>query len=168
MKSGKKETSQNRQKEANLNPLEFKLLVGTEESITTKTKAIEELRKALSLSRNAYTANIADKLQRTSEELGNSESEKIQNTRVMENLLKLEALTKLKSTFPGAISDKETAIMQQLQGLDAKSVSERNKIIVNAIKELENGIGTDKQRLDKIKNRHYKDRVSEKDGQLIF
>ena len=157
-----------KRKEAELTPLEGKLLVGTEDSVTTKTKAIVQLKEALSLSRNAFTAAPLDKVQRLSEEALNSDSKRVQDTRAMENLLKLEALTKLKSTFPGAISDKESAIMLQLQGIDAKSVAERNKIIVNAIEELEKGIGTDKQRLDKIRNRHYKDRVSEKDGQLIF
>ena len=157
-----------KRKEAELTPLEGKLLVGTEDSVATKQKAIAELKQALSLSRNSYTGSIADKLQREKEKALNPESKKVQDTSVMENLLQLKALSALKTTFPGAISDKESAIMLKLQGMDAKSVDERNRIIVNGIEELEKGIQTDKQRLDKIRTRHYKDRVSEKDGQLIF
>jgi hypothetical protein len=82
------------------------------------------------------------------------------NTREQINLLDRGALSQLKATFPGAISDAETRALRELQGLGAKSIEERARIMKNAFRALKSIDERSKRRLDEIKRGVYRDTTS--------
>lgn len=110
---------------------ELKLKTDTEDMIAQTDQALVNLKKAYSLNPNTFDASLVDVAQRKVLEAAGSKDPKVQNTREMENMLEKAALSSLKSTFPGAISNDERKALQDVQGLGAKSKEERAKIMKN-------------------------------------
>lgn len=140
-----------------LTPAEVKLRTETEDTLASAENAMVALRKAFKLNPNTFDASIIDTVQRKALEMSGSKDQKLLNTKELENLLGTQALEKLKSAFPGAISNDERKVMMDLQGIDAKSKEERQLIMQNAYEVLQSRKIKEKKRLDDILAGSYRD-----------
>jgi len=68
----------------------------------------------------------------------------------LENMLQKAALSQLKATFPGAISNDERNALLATQGLNSMSVEERGRIMTNAANALKSVYARNKKRLNEI------------------
>jgi hypothetical protein len=143
-----------------LTPAEVALKTQTEDMLGSTTQAMEDLKRAYSLNPNTFDTSLPDIAQRKLLEAAGSKDPKLANTREQANLLDRGALSQLKATFPGAISDAETRALRELQGLGAKSVEERARIMKNGFRALKAIDERSKRRLDEIKRGVYRDTTS--------
>jgi hypothetical protein len=128
------------------------------------TQAMNDLKRAYELNPNTFDASLPDIAQRKLLETAGSKDPKLANTREQINLLEKGALAQLKSTFPGAISDAETRTLKELQGINAKSIEERGRIMKNAFRALKAIDERSKRRLDEIKRGTYRDTTPTPEG----
>jgi hypothetical protein len=140
-----------------LTPEEVALKTQTEDMLGSTTQAMEDLKRAYALNPNTFDTSLPDIAQRKLLEAAGSKDPKLANTREQANLLDRGALAQLKATFPGAISDAETRALRELQGLSAKSVEERARIMKNGFRALKSIDERSKRRLDEIKRGVYRD-----------
>jgi hypothetical protein len=148
------------EQQTKLTPAEVALKTQTEDMIGSTTQAMEDLKRAYALNPNTFDASLPDIAQRKLLETAGSKDPKLANTREQINLLEKGALAQLKSTFPGAISDAETRTLKELQGINAKSIEERGRIMKNAFRALKAIDERSKRRLDEIKRGVYRDTTS--------
>jgi hypothetical protein len=152
---------QNQQdQQTKLTPAEVALKTQTEDMLGSTTQAMEDLKRAYALNPNTFDTSLPDIAQRKLLEAAGSKDPKLANTREQANLLDRGALAQLKATFPGAISDAETRALRELQGLGAKSVEERARIMKNGFRALKSIDERSKRRLDEIKRGVYRDTTS--------
>jgi bifunctional N-acetylglucosamine-1-phosphate-uridyltransferase/glucosamine-1-phosphate-acetyltransferase GlmU-like protein len=85
-----------------------------------------------------------------------SKDPKVANTRELENMLEKAALSQLKATFPGAISNDERIALLATQGMSAKSIEERGRILKNASDALKAIYSRNKKRLNEINQGAYR------------
>ena len=95
-------------------------------------KVLGTLKEAYKLNPSTFDTSLGDKAQRTLLEAAGSKDPKVQNTRLLENMLSDQAVAGLKASFGGNPTEGERAIILSLQGIGAKSVEERGKIIKRA------------------------------------
>jgi hypothetical protein len=156
---------QNQQtQQSKLTPAEVTLRTQTEDIIGSTAQAMDDLRRAYALNPNTFDASLPDTAQRKLLEAAGSKDPKLANTREQINLLEKGALAQLKSTFPGAISDAETRTLKELQGINAKSIEERARIMKNAFRALKAIEDRNKRRLNDIKQGVYRDTSPEPEG----
>lgn len=156
---------QNQQtQQSKLTPAEVTLRTQTEDIIGSTEQAMNDLRRAYALNPNTFDASLPDTAQRKLLEAAGSKDPKLANTREQINLLEKGALAQLKSTFPGAISDAETRTLKELQGINAKSIEERGRIMKNAFRALKAIEDRNKRRLNDIKQGVYRDTSPEPEG----
>jgi hypothetical protein len=139
-----------------LTPAELKLKTETEDLVAQTEQAYTNLKRALELNPNTFDTSLVDTAQRKLLEAGGSKDPKVVNTREMENLLEKASLSQLKATFPGAISNDERVALQATQGMSAKSVEERGKIMQSASKALRSVYARNKKRLNEINQGVYR------------
>lgn len=151
---------------AKLTGPEMKLKTETEDMLAQTEQAQVNLRKAFSLNPNTFDASLTDVAQRKVLEAVGSKDEKVQNTREMENLLEKAALSSLKSTFPGAISNDERKALQDVQGLGAKSKEERAKIMKSGYTALKSVSDRARSRLKSIEEGKYRDTTPSITGEI--
>ena len=142
---------------AKLTPGEVKLKTETEDLLAQTAQAYDNLKLALALNPNTYDASTADTSRRKLLEAAGSKDTKLKNTREMENLLEKVALSQLKATFPGAISNDERKALMDTQGLSAKSVEERERIMQNAQSAMKAIYARAKRRLNEINQGLYRE-----------
>jgi hypothetical protein len=140
-----------------LTPGEMKLKTETEDTLAQTQQAYENLKKAMALNPNTFDTSLPDTAQRKLLEAAGSKDKKLQDTREMENLLEKAALSQLKSTFPGAISNDERKALMATQGLGAKSIEERGKIMQNAATAMQAIYQRSKKRLNEINQGLYRE-----------
>jgi hypothetical protein len=140
-----------------LTPQELTLKTETEDMVNQTMDAYSTLKQALTLNPNTFDTSLPDLAQRKILEAAGSKDRKLIDTRTMENLLEKAALSQLKSTFPGAISNDERKALMDTQGLGAKSVEERKRIMQNAMEALKKIYGRSKQRLNEINQGLYRE-----------
>jgi hypothetical protein len=156
---------QNQQtQQSKLTPAEVTLRTQTEDIIGSTAQAMDDLRRAYALNPNTFDASLPDTAQRKLLEAAGSKDPKLANTREQINLLEKGALAQLKSTFPGAISDAETRTLKELQGINAKSIEERGRIMKNAFRALKAIEDRNKRRLNDIRQGVYRDTSPEPEG----
>jgi hypothetical protein len=143
---------------------ELKLKTETEDMVAQTGQAIANLKTAYALNPKTFDASLVDSAQRKILEASGSKAPKLQNTREMENLLEKAALSQLKATFPGAISNDERKALMDTQGLSAKSVEERAKIMRNAFTAMQSVEQRARKRLNEINAGLY--RSTESSGSL--
>jgi hypothetical protein len=153
-----------KQQQAKLSPAEVKLKTETEETVAQTDQALVNLKKAYALNPNTFDTSLVDTAQRKLLEAGGSKDPKVIATRELENLLEKAALSQLKSTFPGAISNDERKALQDVQGLGAKSKEERAVIMKNAYTALKSVSERHRKRLADINQGVYRDATSTIDG----
>lgn len=136
---------------------EVKLKTETEDLLAQTSQAYENLKRALELNPNTYDASAVDFARRKALEAVGSKDPKLANTREMENLLEKAALSQLKATFPGAISNDERKALMDTQGLSAKTVEERARIMRNAQSAMKAIYARTKKRLNEINQGLYRE-----------
>ena len=152
------------EQQTKLTPAEVALKTQTEDMLGSTTQAMNDLKRAYELNPNTFDASLPDIAQRKLLETAGSKDPKLANTREQINLLEKGALAQLKSTFPGAISDAETRTLKELQGINAKSIEERGRIMKNAFRALKAIDERSKRRLDEIKRGTYRDTTPTPEG----
>lgn len=135
---------------------EVKLLTDTENAINATIDGEQLLNQALELNKVAYGTSPADITARKFAENADPDNPKVVATRDLENLLKERALSQLKITFAGAISDAETRILLDLQGIEAKSTEERRRIISRALDLVLKRRKREEDRIKKIRSGFYR------------
>jgi len=140
-----------------LTPAEVKLKSETEDALSATDSAMSALKQAYALNPNAFTGTLGDRAQRAALERTQGDNPRVVATRTMENLLKSQALAKLKDTFPGAISNDERKALEALQGIDSFSVEERGRIIRRAYESLQSARARQAKRLNEIRQGLYRD-----------
>ena len=146
-----------RTQQAKLTGPELKLKTETEETLAQTDQALINLKKAYALNPNTFDTSLIDVAQRKLLEAGGSKDPKVAATREMENLLEKAALSQLKATFPGAISNDERKALQDVQGLGAKSKEERARIMKNGYAALKTVSERHRKRLNEINSGLYRD-----------
>lgn len=145
------------EKAAKLTPGELKLKVETEDVVAQTDQALKDLKRAYELNPNTFDATEIDTAQRKLLEAAKSDNPKLANTREQENLLQKAALSQLKSTFPGSISNDERKALLDIQGVGAKSLDERKRIMKNAYNALKAVNARHRKRLNEINQGLYRE-----------
>lgn len=143
-----------------LTPGEMKIKLETEDLINQTDQAIGGLEKAYELNPGTFDTSMVDIAQRRALEAVGSKDKKVLDTREQENLLEKAALSQLKATFPGAISNEERKVLMNVQGIGAKSIEERAKIIKSAAKALKGIRARAAERLNKVAAGEYRTAVA--------
>ena len=133
-----------------LSPPELKLKIETEDMIGTTEQAMNNLRRAYALNPTTFDTSLPDLAQRKILEAAGSKDPKVIATRELENILEKAALSSLKATFPGAISDGERTALMNTVGLGAKSIEERKLIMEAGYEALKSVSERSKKRLKLI------------------
>jgi hypothetical protein len=84
-----------------------------------------------------------------------SDAPKVVNTRRIENLLGEQALGRLKTTFGAAPTEGERKILMDLQGIGAKSLEEREEIMLRLYDVLDQRRERELRRLQEITSGQY-------------
>ena len=140
---------------------EIRLLSETEDTLFSKQESKGLLETALQLNPDTYDASISDSIARVAAEGFAPDHPKVVNTRDLENILKTQLLTSLKSTFGAAPTEGERAVLAELQGIDAKSKKERERIMRRASALVDARIKKDEARLKAIREGQYRYRTAE-------
>jgi hypothetical protein len=135
---------------------EMKLKTETEDLLAQAAQGYKELKRALALNPNTFDTSLVDTAQRKALEAVGSKDPKVVNTRELENVLQKAALSQLKATFGGAISDGERTSLQATQGMESKSIEERARIMQNAADALKSIYARNKKRLNEINQGAYR------------
>ena len=141
---------------AKLSGPEIKMKDETSQALVTMKDAYADLVKALELSANAYDGSFVDQAQyKLLSEAGNKDP-KVINTGVLDNLLKLGALSTAATTLKTQISDSDMKMLNQVQGAGAKSRQERDAILKAAMVRLVNMYREKKSKLADITSGKYR------------
>lgn len=139
-----------------LTPAEVKMKADAEDALTGMDSSIASLKKAYTLNPNTFDASLMSRAQRKLLEETGSKDPKVQNTREMENLLSSGAVEKLKASFGGNPTEGEREILLSLEGLGAKSIEERAKIMKNTYTKLKAVREARQKRLNEISSGLYR------------
>ena len=141
---------------AKLSAPEIKMKEETSQALVTMKDAYADLVKALKLSANAYDGSLVDQAQYKLLSEAGSQDPKVINTGVLDNLLKLGALSTAATTLKTQISDSDMKMLNQVQGAGAKSRQERDAILKAAMVRLENMYQEKKSKLADIVGGKYR------------
>lgn len=144
-----------------LTPGEMKLKSETEDLLNKSNSVAKTLAEAFKLNPNTFDTSLGDRAQRALLEGVGSKDTKVQNTRLLEQMLKEQGVQGLKDLFGGNPTEGERAIILELQGVGAKSVEERGRIIMRAYKAAQNRIKQHEARLADIKAGKYRETTPE-------
>lgn len=129
---------------------ELRLRTEAEDVVANLTKSAADLYRAFAINPQTFKSSWPDDFEKLIKEgIGTNDPIAIK-TREQRNLLLSQALTSLKSTFPGAISNDERVALENLQGIGAKTQEERATIMMNAYKAVQSSLERNKKRIDRI------------------
>ena len=134
----------------------MKLNTETEDLLAQTAQGYQNIKRALELNPKTFDTSLVDTAQRKALEAVGSKDPKVVNTRELENLLEKAALSQLKATFPGAISNDERQALLATQGMAAKSIEERSRIMRNAADAMKAIYARNKNRLNDINQGAYR------------
>jgi len=143
-------------KKLQLSGPEIKMKEETSQALVTMRDAYADLVKALKLSANAYDGSLADQAIYKSLAAAGNQDPKVINTGVLDNLLKLGALSTAATTLKTQISDSDMKMLNQVQGAGAKSRQERDAILKAAMVRMENMYQEKKSKLADIVSGKYR------------
>ena len=135
---------------------EIKMKEETSQALVTMRDAYADLVKALQLSANAYDGSFADQAIYKPLAAAGNQDPKVVNTGVLDNLLKLGALSTAATTLKTQISDSDMKMLNQVQGAGAKSRQERDAILKAAMVRMENMYQEKKSKLAEIVSGKYR------------
>lgn len=153
--------------QAKLTPAEVKLKTETEDLIAASDAGMKALSQAYKLNPNTFDNSLPDLAQRKLLETSGRKDQKLENTRIMENLLAEKALSGLKAAFGGNPTEGERKIMLDVQGIGAKSVEERGKIMKSAYAAMKEARARQNKRLNEINQGLYRETAPAPAGEGI-
>lgn len=145
-----------KKKNAQLTNTEMKMKEETSQALVTMRDAYADLVKALELSANAYDGSLVDQAIYKPLAAAGNQDPKVINTGVLDNLLKLGALSTAATTLKTQISDSDMKMLNQVQGAGAKSRQERDAILKAAMVRMENMYQEKKSKLADIVSGKYR------------
>jgi hypothetical protein len=151
---------------AKLTAPEMKLKVDADDMIGQTEDAMANLRRAFALNPQTFDTSLPDLAQRKILETAGSKDPKVIATRELENILEKAALSTLKATFPGAISDGERKALMNTVGLGSKSIEERARIMMSSYEALKSVSKRAKERLKRINEGGYRDTTPSITGEI--
>jgi len=134
---------------------ELNLKADTQTQIESAESSLMLLDKALELNEIAFSKSFYDSSKTAFLSAMDPENPQYIATMELEQILSSNALASLKSTFGGQISDGERKSLSALQGIEAKSSAEREKIIRNAAEALASILGKRRIKLEQISSGEY-------------
>lgn len=140
-------------------PFEQKVLGEESDALFSRQEAVGMLTEALSLNDLAYDTSPSDIIAYNTALLASPGSPKVIATNELNNILKTQMLAVLKSTFGAAPTEGERAILEQVQGIDAKSKTERRRIIERAVRLAEARIKQSQSKIDDIQGGKFRFRT---------
>lgn len=139
-----------------LTPDEVKLKTTTEDSLSSLDSALQDLNRAYQLNPNTFGNTVIERAQRKALQESGVKDPRLSNTTEVENLLGQQVLSKLKTTFGGAPTEGERAILMELEGAGSKTPEDRAKIIQRAYKAAKERRAREEKRLNEIKSGLYR------------
>ena len=139
-----------------LTPAEVQLKTTTEDTISGLDSVLQDLSRAYQLNPNTFGNTVIERAQRKLLQETGAKDPKLSNTTEVENLLGQQVLSKLKTTFGGAPTEGERAILMELEGAGSKTPEDRAKIIQRAYKAAKERRVREEKRLNEIKSGLYR------------
>lgn len=159
--------SNQKAQQAKLTPTELKLKTETEDLLAASDAGLKALSSAYKLNPTTFDASLPDMAQRKLLEASGNKNPKLENTRVMENLLAEKALAGLKGAFGGNPTEGERKIMLDVQGIGAKSIEERGRIMKTAYAAMKTARERQNKRLNEINQGLYRETTPAPAGEGI-
>jgi hypothetical protein len=156
---------QQQDQQSKLTGPEIKMKDETSQALVTMRDAYADIKKALELNENAYDGSVIDQAQYKLLSSAGSKDPKVVNTGVLDNLLKLGALSTAATTLKTQISDSDMKMLNQVQGSGAKSKQERAAILEAAKVRMRNLYMQKKAKLAEINSGAYRE-TSSTSGEL--
>ena len=138
-----------------ISPQLIPILKETEDKIASIDSATGALTEAYRLNANSFDGGFEEGAQKFIFGNLNPTDERVIATNLMNNLLKEQVLSSLKATFGASPTDAEGAMLNEIQGIGAKSRKERGEIIKRAARVLAARRAAESQRLEDIKSGQY-------------
>ncbi|MEY3659754.1 MAG: hypothetical protein RLZZ169_579 [Pseudomonadota bacterium] len=135
-------------------PVEVKMITEAEDIIGGAEETLRGLNRALELNSTAYEGSLTG-IRKQVGSLFSSDDPAYVAAEELDNVLANIALGKLKTTFPGSITEGERKILMDLQGSSSQPRKVRERIIRNAIPVIQRIVQRNKQRLNKIQSGGY-------------
>ena len=133
------------------------ILNNSQQVVEAAAQTAEQLQRAFQLNDQAYSGGMP-KVRMAMGRLIGSDDPAYVASEELDNLMGRLALSQLKSTFPGAISDGERKVLTELQGSMSLPRAVRDRIYRNAIPVLQNVIQRNSNRINQIKGGYYSTR----------
>lgn len=138
---------------AGLSATAQKELFEADDAVQNGMGAISSLNKAMELNKNAYSGVGASTRATIMSNLGSSPS--ADATIAMENIIKDQALTSMKSIFGGNPTEGERAILLDLQASASKTPKQREEILTRATQAAQRRLDFNKQKADALRGGSY-------------
>lgn len=140
---------------------EQKILIQSEDVFNSATDTLTKLRRVIDLNPKALEGSLTG-FRKQVGSLFASDDPVYVATEELDNTLQSMALTMLKSTFPGAVSDGERKALMALQGSSSLPRAARDRIYRNAFEAAQTVAARAKERAEKTKSGFYTERTSPK------
>lgn len=133
------------------------ILNNSQQVVDAAAQTAEQLQRAFQLNDQAYSGGMPKTRMAMGRLIGSDDPAYVASEE-LDNLMGRLALSQLKSTFPGAISDGERKVLTELQGSMSLPRAVRDRIYRNAIPVLQNVIQRNGNRIAQIKSGYYSTR----------
>jgi len=137
---------------------EQKILIASEDIFNSATDTLTKLRRVIDLNPKALEGSLTG-FRKQVGSLFASDDPAYVATQELDNTLKSMALTMLKSTFPGGISDGERKALMDLQGSSSLPRAARDRIYRNAFEAAQTIAARAKDRMAKTREGFYTERT---------
>ncbi len=141
--------------ETKLTNKEIDILTGAEQGARMAQRALNLIDTAIQNNEQAWAGSLADWRKTAARLRGSEDSPEYLASEALTNALDDLALTQLKETFPGAISNKETDIIREVQGAKGMSRAARKAKLERAERTAMGALQYYTQQINKVKQREY-------------
>jgi hypothetical protein len=139
-----------------LTPQELTMKRETEDSLASLKSAMGMISKAYTLNPNTFDTSLVDKTRRTALEIAGAKDPKLINTRTLEKLLRSQVIASAAEKMKGVLTDRDIALLEEIEGIGAKSVEERASILRESYTMLKNAETRLQQRLQDVSSGAYR------------
>jgi hypothetical protein len=142
-------------KATTLTDSEQRQMYSAEDSVNKLTDSMKLLERAFALNKDALTGAWTDVGKRLALNLANDPNNpdpRLVATGELENLVGREMIMSIKEKMSGVLSDADIKLVLSLQGLESKSVEERERIMLNALDMLDTARKRYLERIKRIKS----------------
>jgi hypothetical protein len=142
--------------EKQLSGPELRMKLDSQNSLDASKSALRDITEALRRNENSFGMAGLDWAQYQALSRAGSNAERVQNTRIIENLLSRSAIDSLKEKFGAGITNEERKALVELEGALAKTPQERKIILERSYRELQRSIEREERRLRDISSGVYR------------